>query len=103
VVSTPETNGVSAQLCENCRKCVTFYVVFNKEQNTFYLKCTKCGHMAKYVIEVNDNQVEVLREALLNCVEAMRRWGAEEDGIPEDAWGAFRKACTMLGLKGGDD
>ena len=29
---------------------------------------------------------------------ALRAWGAEEDGIPDMAWGAYRKAMALQGV-----
>ncbi len=38
------------------------------------------------------------REALLACIDAMLRWGAEQDGIPSEAWDAFKFAHAELGV-----
>jgi hypothetical protein len=34
---------------------------------------------------------------LAALVDAVERWGAEEDGIPADAWDEYRKALAWLG------
>lgn len=39
----------------------------------------------------------VEREALGLCVEGMRAWGAEEDGIYYGAWPAYLRAMELLG------
>ena len=35
-------------------------------------------------------------EALRGCVREMERWGADEDGIPEDAWPAYIAAREIM-------
>lgn len=46
-----------------------------------------------------DHENAQLRKVLANALSAIRDWGAEEDGIPEDfgAWKAYCDGARLLG------
>ena len=60
----------------------------------------QAGHFpARHFATVGDAVKANTRDALSAlsaCVVAMRRWGADEDGIPEDAWPAYIAAREIM-------
>lgn len=50
-----------------------------------------CGHYQ------HGDDLRAAREIVKDLTAAMERWGAEEDGIPADAWEAYKTAKQAIG------